>query len=148
MRFDFYNEIEISTGFETFDFISHGINGSVNKRVVFNFVQEPNIYNLAFGDVEDDGSINDMSTTDNQDMPKILATIARIIKIFLDKYPERQVFFTGSTISRTRLYRMAISNNLEELKQIYSIKAVLASGQIINFSKNLSCTAFIIKIKY
>jgi hypothetical protein len=98
--------------------------------------------------VEDDGSINDMSTTDNQDMPKILATIARIIKIFLDKYPERQVFFTGSTISRTRLYRMAISNNLDELKQIYIINAVLANGQIVNFSKNLSCTAFIIKIKY
>jgi hypothetical protein len=148
MRFDFYNEIEVSASFETFDFISYGINGSVNKRVIFSFVQEPNIYNLAFGDVEDDGSINDMSTTDNQDMPKILATIARIIKIFLDKYPERQVFFTGSTISRTRLYRMAISNNLDELKQIYTINAVLANGQIINFSKNLSCTAFIIKIKY
>jgi hypothetical protein len=148
MRFDFYDEIEVSTGFETFDFISHGVNGSISKRVIFSFVQEPNIYNLAFGDVEDDGSINDMSTTDNQDMPKILATIARIIKIFLEKYPERQVFFTGSTVSRTRLYRMAISNNLDELKEMYSISGILPSGQIINFTKNLSCTAFIIKIKY
>jgi hypothetical protein len=148
MRFDFYNEIEVSTGFETFDFVSKGVNGYINKRVIFSFLQASNIYNLAFGDLEVDGSINDLNTTDNQDMPKILATIARIIKIYLDKYPERQVFFTGSTISRTRLYRMAISNNLEELQQIYIINAVLSSGQIINFSKNLSCTAFIIKNKY
>jgi hypothetical protein len=93
MRFDFYKEIEVSTGFETFDFISIGVNGLINKRVIFSFVQEPNVYNLALGDVELDGSINDMNTTDNQDMLKILATIARIIKIFLDKYPQRQVFF-------------------------------------------------------
>jgi hypothetical protein len=43
---------------------------------------------------------------------------------------------------------MAISNNFDELKQIYSIYAVMPSGEIINFSKNLSCAAFIIKIKY
>jgi hypothetical protein len=40
---------------------------------------------------------------------------------FTGKYPHTWVFATGSTEVRTRLYRMGITNNLEELKKDFYV---------------------------
>lgn len=104
MKYDYYKKIEISPDYAIYDFISNGIKGHIHKRIFFELVNEPGVYNLAFGDVSDDGNIDDYSISDNKDMAKVLATIAAAIKLFLDKYPERKIFFRGSTAERTRLY--------------------------------------------
>jgi uncharacterized protein DUF6934 len=117
MKYDYYKRIEISPDFETYDFISEGIKGRIHKRIYFELVQEPGIYNLAFGDITEDGSIDDYSC--NQPIPA----------------------------ERTRLYRMAISINFEELSTFYSIYGVLPNGDLVNFKKNLFYEAFIISKK-
>jgi len=147
MRYAYYTDIGIAFDYEVFDFVSTGINGSIYKRVVFTYIFQTEIYNLAFGDVLENGEIDDFSISDNKDMAKILSTISRIVKLFLDKYPNRKVFFSGSSPERTRLYRMAIGNNLEELSEIYDINAVLKNGDIVEFRRNLACVAFLIGIK-
>lgn len=103
---------------------------------------------MAFGDVQGDGSIDDSSISNNKDMEKILATIAKIINLFFDKHPKSSVFFTGSTKARTRLYRMAIGNNWAELSKIYRVDVVLQDGSIAPFAKGTACEAFIIENKY
>ena len=54
-----------------------------------------------------------------------MATVVSTVYAFTGKYPNAWVFATGSTEVRTRLYRMGISNNPEELKEdfyVYGMK--------------------------
>jgi hypothetical protein len=57
------------------------------------------------------GELDDLVRNDNQDRNKILATIAVIVYEFTSIYPEKMVFFAGSTPERTRLYKIAITMN-------------------------------------
>lgn len=82
MKYDYYKEIRISGDYEIYDFMSIGAKGSIVKRARFEFVEAPNTYNLAFGDLIEEGDIDDYSISDNKDMAKILATIASIVKLF------------------------------------------------------------------
>ncbi len=50
-------------------------------------------------------------------------------------YPERWVYFEGSTAARTRLYRMAISLNFDELSSHLDIFGVLGDGQAERLSQ-------------
>ncbi len=77
---------------------------------------EEDIYNLAFGDYhEATDSINDRAITNNNDSQKVLATVASTLYVFTDKHPNIWVYATGSNTVRTRLYRMGIAANLEEI---------------------------------
>ncbi len=148
MKYDFYNDITASGRFEIFDFISSGSKSNILKRARFDFIEEPDTYNLAFGDLLHNGRIDDYSISDNNDMAKILATIVFISKIFLKQYPERTIVFRGITAERTRLYRMAIGNNLNELLDFFEIYGVRKDGSIDYFIKNEEYFAFLAKKKF
>jgi hypothetical protein len=51
----------------------------------------------------------------------VLATIAWTIKKFFDVYPGERIYFKGSTEIRTRLYQLAISRNLDSLREEFNI---------------------------
>jgi len=88
-----------------------------------------NVYNLAFGDYDEKTiSINDLSITNNGDSLKVLATVASTVYAFTDKYPNAWIFATGSTLVRTRLYRMGITNNLEEIKEDFKVYGLTIEG--------------------
>ncbi|MEY2830093.1 MAG: hypothetical protein RIQ33_1951 [Bacteroidota bacterium] len=100
-----------------FEFISEGPKGLVKKLITYTFTGSKDIYNLGFGDYnEESKKIDDNSITNNGDSQKILATVASTIYAFTEKYPSAWIFATGSTSVRTRLYRMGISTNIEEIK--------------------------------
>lgn len=85
----------------------------------------PGIYNLALVDVKPDGSFDDMSVSNNQDMETIIATVIRTIQVFLTFQPTAKVFFMGSTPSRTRLYRGIINKYLAQAEQIYETHGII-----------------------
>ena len=147
MKYDYYKELRISEDYEIYDFTSTGIKGDIIKRVRFELVEKPATYNLAFGNLMDDGDIDDYSISDNKDMAKILASIAVIVKIFLKEYPERTVSFRGNTAERTRLYRMAIGNNLDELLDFFNIYGIQKGGEISFFTRDEEYFAFLAKKK-
>jgi hypothetical protein len=71
------------------------------------------------------GQIDDRIITNNGDSLKVLATVASTVYAFTSKYPDIWVFATGSTIVRTRLYRMGLTNNLAEISvdfDVYGLK--------------------------
>lgn len=69
-----------------------------------------NLYNLAFGDKNyDTGQLDDKIITDNGDSEKVLATVVAALYAFVDRYPGVWVYATGSTLARSRLYRMGIN---------------------------------------
>jgi hypothetical protein len=147
MKYDYYKELSIYEDFEIYDFISTGSKGDIAKRIRFDFVDLPDTYNLAFGDLKEGGRIDDYSISDNNDMAKILATIVFVAKVFLQQYPDRTISFRGSTAERTRLYRMAISNNLNELLEFFDIYGVYKDSNSSFFTKNEDYFAFLVKKK-
>jgi hypothetical protein len=67
---------------------------------------------------------------------------------FLSVDKSGAIYFRGSTKERTRLYRMAVGLNLEELSRTYDIYAeVIQEDQFIPFQKNLEISAFLVKRK-
>ena len=123
-----------------FQFISDGPKGRILKVVEFTKLENENVFNLGFGDWDEaNKKINDIVVTNNGDSIKVLATVASTIYDFTRKNPKAIIFITGSTEVRTRLYRMGITNNLEEIKKDFLVFGV---------KKDLSYELFIIGEDY
>lgn len=104
-----YTQISTSENFEVYQFISDG-KVPLTKIVRFTLVDKnEQIYNLVLCTVLPDGTEDCNSASRNGDMNKVLKTTAQITKIFSDRYPQRKIFVTGSTISRTRQYQIKIA---------------------------------------
>ncbi len=149
-------ELLTNTDVTLFRFKSKGINGEIDKGIAYKPTKNNTIYNLGFGDlvfdqIQKEFIINDLIVSDNGDRNKILATVAESAYIFSERYPERKIFFKGSTKSRTRLYRIAISLNLRELSKTFHIFGTIEdeNGNIFNvpFDSNGDFYGFIIKRK-
>ncbi|HEX4374075.1 MAG TPA: hypothetical protein VHZ50_12295 [Puia sp.] len=105
MQYEKYNDVATSSDKSEFQFQSEGPNGIIEMVVQFTQTNNPDIFNLAFGALKKDGAIDDVTTNNNKDRNKILATIAATVYEFTATYPDKTVFFCGSTPERTRLYR-------------------------------------------
>jgi hypothetical protein len=109
-----------------YEFVSEGPKGRIKKVVEFSKTTVEGVYNLAFGDLDETTrQIDDKTITNNGDSFKVLATVASTVYAFTSKYPDIWVFATGSTIVRTRLYRMGLTNNLAEISvdfNVYGLK--------------------------
>lgn len=148
MKYEVYTDIRERRDLGVFDFISIGKFGAIPKRIAFIPTAIPYVYNLAFGNMKEGGEIDDVSVSDNGDRNKILATLAKVIDQYTHKYPERFIYFRGSTKERTRLYRMAVGLNLEELSETFDIYAEMNnSTEFVLFHKNMEIMAFLIKRK-
>jgi hypothetical protein len=127
MKLDRY-ELKSGTKLTTFEFISEGPKGRIPKLVQFTPTNYKDLYNLAFGDKDaQTGEINDISISNNGDSEKVLATVVATVIAFTDRYPEASIYATGSSRSRTRLYRMGITKYLEDARNDFFIY-----GQIHN----------------
>jgi hypothetical protein len=110
-------------------FTSQGPNGSITKVVQIQPLTE-DIYNFSFGDLQQDGTVDDTVETNNRDVVKVLSTIIGIMQDFMRDRPDAKVFFTGSTQQRTNVYRLLISRYYKQLSRIYFISALEEIGGI------------------
>lgn len=105
-----------------YEFLSEGSSGTI-KKVVFYQKIGNNVFNLAFGDWnEDQQRVNDRIRSNNNDRDKVLATVASTVIDFIKYHPKAVIFAQGSTLARTRLYQMGISANCEEIGQLFEIQ--------------------------
>lgn len=140
--------LDNSPDFLDFEFISSGPKGAVTKVIRYREINVKGIYNLGFGDEEPaSGYINDLSVTNNNDSQKVLSTVARTLYLFTDHYPGAIIIASGSTIARTRLYRMGITNNLTAIEQDFSVLG-LTGADWEPFRKNITYYAFSVRRKY
>lgn len=149
-------DLRTNTEFTLFEFKSNGPKGEIVKGIAYSAIQSEVLYNLGFGDlffdpIKNGFVINDLIVSDNADRNAVLATVAKSAYIFTEKYPNRSVFFKGSTKTRTRLYRRAISINLKELSETFHIFGAMKdeNGAILDipFDSNGDFYGFIIKRK-
>jgi len=141
-RYNFSTELTHSS----YEFTSEGRNGSIRKGVHFELIDPKHeIYNLAFGDFDADGEINDLSISNNEDRDKILATVAATLLDFSENHPTATIIAAGSTAARTRLYRMGITRNFENISEIFDVEGY--AGEWVPFKKGIDYQAFSVKRK-
>ncbi|MDH7460334.1 hypothetical protein QEG73_03560 [Chitinophagaceae bacterium 26-R-25] len=147
MQLNSYETTTTPTSLTRFQFYSIGPKGKVKKQIEFDqFPSAPEVYNLAFGDVNECGTIDDLAVTGNHDRNKVLMTVALTVNRFLQRHPESHIFLSGSTPARSRLYQIAISNNLEEIQHNFVIYGY-TNDQWELFEPNKNYQAFLIRLK-
>ncbi|MBS1660779.1 MAG: hypothetical protein JST68_06985 [Bacteroidetes bacterium] len=130
-----------------FEFVSEGPKGRIFKLVQFGETNLKDVYNLAFGDKDPvTGEINDSIVSDNKDSEKVLATVVATVYAFTDKYPHAWIYATGSSKSRTRLYRMGLTKYLKEIIEDFELYGQ-NEGKWQDFEKGVEYDAFLVQRK-
>lgn len=93
--------------------------------------------------------MDDLAITDNQDMSRVMATVFQTMLVFLEKYPNKLVYFKGSDESgvRTRLYRILITREIEQALKLFDIYGQLSSSSYEQFTPDRPYITFIFQLK-
>jgi hypothetical protein len=75
-----------------------------------------------------------------------LATVANTVFQFSEKYPNSWIYLTGSSLARTRLYRMAITVYYDELSELFDFYGLIDTDWF-EFEKNVTYDAFLLTRK-
>ena len=118
----------------------------IPKIVVYLPIENnPNLYQLVFGNLMPNGEIDTLSVSNNDDMKIILTTVVKTLFSFFELNPDKVVIFTGSTLSRTRLYRAVISKFINETELFYEIKGITENGVLEKFQSNQTYLGYLIQ---
>lgn len=107
-----------NNNFLDYEFGSIGPKGHIKKVVRYTEIRK-NIFNPGFGDLDEE--TGEISVTNNNDSRKVLATVASTIQDFTLQYQDAWIIAKGSIPSRTRLYRMGISNHWQEINNEFEV---------------------------
>lgn len=133
-----------SDKFLTFEFISEG-KKLIHKLVRYQPTNLKGVYNLAFGDKDlSTGDIDDTIISNNGDSEKVLATVTATVYAFTDKYPDAWIYATGSTKTRTRLYRMGITKFFSEVTADFEVLGE-RNGDWETFKKDVDYDGFLVR---
>ncbi len=140
-------ELKAEKSLMVFEFTSDGPKGKIPKLIKFSETTLKGFYNLAFGDKNlETGDIDDNIVSNNGDSEQVLATVVSAVYSFTAEENEAWVYATGSSKSRTRLYRMGITKYLDEVKHDFLVFG-LQNGEWEDFTKGIDYTAFLVKRK-
>ncbi|MBK6979783.1 MAG: hypothetical protein IPH28_24045 [Cytophagaceae bacterium] len=146
MKLDKY-DLKSGEKLEVFEFVSIGPNGKIPKIVQYTPTNYKDLFNLGFGDKNiETGEIDDLVISNNGDSEKVLATVVATLYAFMDIHKDAMVYATGSTKSRTRLYRMGISKYLNEINADFEIYGQLEYGWE-EFQIGKDYEGFLVKLK-
>ena len=98
-------------------------------------------------DKDEKGIVSDMVVSNNNDMEKVLSTVVQTLPISFTEFQGSQIFFSGSTPARTRLYRIVIAKYYHEFERDYLIFGFL-NREAEHFQKGKNYEAFLILKKY
>lgn len=131
-----------STDSISYEFVSKGPKGDITKLVKYTKDENTGLYNLGFGDkLNNFDDFDDKIVTNNGDTMKVLATVVATIYDFTEKYPQAIIVARGSTLSRTRFYRMGITNALDAINKDFHILGYL-DGRWQKYEPNQNYFAF------
>ena len=140
-------QIKSGEKLQVFEFVSEGIKGRITKIVQYTPTNYKDLFNLGFGDKDaETGEFDDEVISNNGDTDKVLATVVATLYAFIDNHKNAMIYATGSSKSRTRLYRMGINKYFDEITNDFDVFGELESGWE-EFQKNIDYEAFIVKLK-
>ena len=139
-------ELIAEKSLKVYEFTSEGPKGQIPKLIKFSETALKDFYNLALGDKNITGEIDDKVVSNNGDSEQVLATVIAAVYSFTDFHKQVWVYATGSTKARTRLYRMAISKYLDEVQKDFYVFGQL-EGEWQDFEIGVDYTAFVVRRK-
>ena len=140
--------LKAESSLTVFEFISEGPKGLIRKLIQFQQTNEPNLYNLAFGDKNvETGEIDDLAISNNGDSEKVLATVVAALYAFFDKHPDAFVYATGSTSVTNTAYRLGITRFYEEIIQDFYLYGQLGD-QFYEFETGKDYSGFLTQQKF
>ena len=89
--------------------------------IIFTVPYDGNRWNLAFGDVQPDGEINDSIITNNHDVTKVIGTVAQAALLFLEKHPGCSLVIFPVDEKRKWLYNLVFRRRLPEIQPFWEI---------------------------
>jgi hypothetical protein len=107
-------------------FTSAGKNGKITKIVYFQPI-EVDMYNIVLGDFNPaiQPPIDDQNISNNGDLPKVMATVAKILANFLKNNPQAKLYIEGNHPAKQLLYHRIVRNYHHELTQLFVINGVM-----------------------
>lgn len=120
--------------------------GRVKKIVELEPMEDPTIFNLAMGD-DIGGFIRYDNRTKNNDLDKVMETVATIVQDFTLANPGISVFVTGNQPVKTRLYQMYLSNNLDAVLKHFKVSGLNPERTFEVFTKDKNYAGFLVKRK-
>ena len=137
--------VDVSADGLSFGFNSIGPAGTFRKAVVYSLIPHTfDIYNLGFGDLNEQGFVDDAVVTNNGDRNNVLSTVVSTLFVFLDTFPDKKVFFKGGTDLRTQLYQRIIRNNYTTVSEILTVNGFV-EDRWEPFQNDVEYTAFLIQ---
>jgi hypothetical protein len=135
-------EVTVREGGYVYEFVSEGRRGSVAKVIQYLGSLVPNECCLVLADTDSiTGGLDDSGITNNGDTKKILATVLWSLDDFTKRNPNALIYIIGNTASRTRLYKINISNNLIEISKLFTVQG-LKNGEWEDYTIGNSYEAF------
>lgn len=125
-----------------YEFVSVG-HLNIKKIIVYQTTNLPDFYSLTLADILPNGELDVFSESKNGDMEKVLATVVQTIQIFLLRYPNAKIAFSGSTPKRTRLYGIILNKEIEKVKASFQFLGLNNEG-LVAFEKNQKYDRFVI----
>lgn len=92
--------------------------------------------------------MDDNAVSNNEDVDKVLTTVAHIVLHFTAKFPEAEVYAEGVTASRNRLYRMSINRQYFVTSRMFKISGITEDNEMETFVKGVNYIAFIVQRKF
>lgn len=148
MELERYDFVTTESGLD-YTFFSKGPNGKIIKKVRFRptYINGFLVFNLAFGDWnEKSEQLDDLSISNNNDVKKVLGTIAYIVLDFTERFRNSTVHAKGSTSSRTRLYQMGIVAQYQEIDKLLEVFGY-KDNEWQPFKKGINYEAFTVRRK-
>jgi hypothetical protein len=140
-------KLKSTASFTTYEFVSEGPKGRIRKLVKYTEYGDTGAFNLGFGDkLGKSNRFDDKVISGNGDSKKVLATVAATLYEFTNKYPNAIIFATGSSLARTRLYRIGISNALDDINKDFDVRGYL-DDKWETFERNRDYSIFFITRK-
>ena len=141
-------ELKADESLIIFEFVSEEQKGRTQKLIKFSETTLKGFFNLAFEDKDlQTGDINDTVVSNNGDSEKVLATVVSTVYAFTEKEKDAWVYKTGSTLARTRLYRMGITKYFEDVINDFEIYG-LKDSEWEFFEKDIDYSAFLTRRKH
>ena len=104
-------------------FVSEGENKRIVKMVVFTPLGKK-LWNLGFGDLQYHGYIDDSVVSNNDDLIKVISTVAKITYEFSEKYPLRHLQIKPVDEKRRRLYNHVFRRNYDIIYANFEITGI------------------------
>ena len=127
-----------------YGFVSEGVKGQILKIIIFTLLENGK-WNLGFGDWKNN-DIDDKVMTNNQDVVKVIGTVAKATYEFFKNYPNAVLVIKPVDEKRSKLYNIVFQRHHKAISNDFKIIAFIGRRRKI-YSPEKTYDSFELSLK-